>query len=99
MKNIPKTLEDANIRIVAYMDKIIDSGRTETDSHYLAIEAFKKIKYYYISEIGTPVGDCVICKYPILHLREEYQVCVSAANLWESELKHKACIVEINENS
>lgn len=90
--NLPATLEEANTRIVAYIDKLKSEGKSEQEAYNIAISWFKKFKHHYASPKASLCGHCKICGYPILHLVDEYTVC--AIDTGKSEMWHILCETE-----
>lgn len=89
MNSIPATLEEANIRIMAYIEKLKASGYKESEAISEAMNAFRKIKHHYASPKGSKVGTCKICGYDILHLVDGYTACATGTS--EVELWHTSC--------
>jgi hypothetical protein len=83
MSTLPATLEEANTRILAYIELLKGQGHSEELSYNTAIEAFRKYKPYYSHLKSDICGDCSVCRYPVLHLSEEYAV--NEVEMWHLE--------------
>lgn len=89
MRDWPKTIEEANTRIVAYYDKLIDQGYSHPLAYNAAIDSYKKyLKPRFAVKEGEIIDICVYCYSPIIH-PELYTVCADGkdVDIWHVDCK------------